>query len=121
MVLVIGLEPIRLLHRGIFKAYASKIDLNKYHKKQGIFSRKPPKNAPKSMILSNYPFVKFPLKSATSQNFPTFFTHIYKLLGVLLEKMSLHLIFICYKILQFIFCICCEEQMSYFPPYISLY
>lgn len=33
-----------------FKAYASKIDLNKNHKKQGIFSRKPPKNAPKSMI-----------------------------------------------------------------------
>jgi len=57
-----------------FKAYASKFDLNKSHKKQGIFSRKPAKNAPKSMIFLYYPFVTIPLKSATSQNFPIIFT-----------------------------------------------
>lgn len=30
-----------------FKAYASKFAYSKNHKKQDIFSRKPPKNAPK--------------------------------------------------------------------------
>ena len=57
------------LPRDFFKAYASKMDLNKNHKKQGIFSQKPAKNAPKSMIFLFYPFVTKSLKPATSQIF----------------------------------------------------
>jgi hypothetical protein len=45
------------------------MDLNKNHKKQGIFSQKPAKNAPKSMIFLFYPFVTKSLKPATSQIF----------------------------------------------------
>ena len=60
-----------------FKAYASKITTIQNNKNKGIFSQKHAKNAPKSIIylfFIPYPFVTNSLKSATSQNFPTFFT-----------------------------------------------
>jgi len=67
-----------------FKAYASKITIIQNHKNKGIFSRKPAKNAPKSMIILFYQFVTNSLKSATSQNFPIIFTKMSRILRLFL-------------------------------------
>jgi len=62
---------------GILRHMRQKITIIQNHKNKGIFSQKLAKNAPKSIIylfFIPYPFVTNSLKSATSQNFPTFFT-----------------------------------------------
>ncbi len=64
------LEPARYFYRGIFKAYASKIALNKKPLKQGIFSRKPPKNAPKSMFFLYFHNLSVCYKFPKISNFP---------------------------------------------------
>lgn len=46
-----------------------KISVLEKYKNKGVFSRKPAKNAPKSISFLFNPFVTIPLKSATSQIF----------------------------------------------------
>lgn len=70
VVLVAGLEPARSLERGILRHMRVIICILQKYKNRAFLAENGVK-MPKNQYI---PFVKFSLKSATSQNFPILFT-----------------------------------------------
>lgn len=70
-----GLEPARSLERGILRHMGQKLTLPKTNKNRAFSA----KNRLKMPQNQTFPFVTKSLKSATSQNFPNFFTKILSL------------------------------------------